>query len=63
MKQKLLMRHSNFRRMMNKGIIPTCYAQGCNKKIQVGDLYVKGRSFSSPKKIYCVPCADRLNII
>lgn len=62
MKQILKMRLSVHSRQVNAGWIPACI--NCNLRIEVDDKYVKSRSFrSKPRKIYCVPCAEMLNII
>ena len=62
MKQILKMRKSVHTRQIRRGWIPACV--NCDLKIEVEDMYVKSRSFrSKPRKIYCVPCAERLNII
>ena len=62
MKQILKMRLSVYSRWVRQGWIPVCI--NCNLRVEVDDKYVKSRSFGSkPRKIYCVPCARRLNII
>ena len=65
MARRFTMKKTAFIRYLKKDYIPRC--RQCGKFIELGDEFVNttqyGRISKHVVKLYCIPCADTLNII